>query len=76
MSDFPLIRSLQKKNDKTPLPKGHLYEEIVVEVEGQEITVNIPQKEVENFALMCSGDGPMYKYTFNKIMREVRGIRG
>jgi len=76
MKEFPLIRSLQEKNDKTSLPKGHLYEKLSVKVEGEEILVHIPKKEVESFTSKCDGDGPLNKYLFNKIMREVRGIRG
>lgn len=76
MSDFSLIKSLQEQSTKTPLPKGHKYKEMVVEVEGEEITVHIPSKEVESFVLMCEGDGTLDKYSFNIILREVRGIRG
>lgn len=76
MSDFPLIQSLQEKNDKTALPKGHLYEKLAVVVENEEIIVHIPKREIENFSTMCNEGETLDKYTFNKIMRKVRGIRG
>ena len=76
MKDFPLIRSLQDKSDKTPLPKGHKYAEYEVTVEGETMTVNIPVNETEAFESALEETDLMDKYSFNRIMREVRGIRG
>jgi hypothetical protein len=79
MSDFPLIKSLQAKTNKTELPRGHKYAEMSVVVENKELSVFIPEKEVETFENECNrliGNGYFNKYSFNKIMRKVRGIRG
>lgn len=76
MSEFSLIKRLQEKTDKTPIPTGHKYETLEVDVEGEKVTVHIPLKEAEQFTIMCNDSEPMNKYSFNKIMREFRGIRG
>ncbi len=76
MSEFPLIQSLGKTNDKTPLPKGHKYQKYMVVVEGQKLVVHIPLKETETFETTWGDRTSMDKYSFNKLMREVRGIRG
>ena len=76
MEDFPLIKSLQEKDDKTPLPRGHKYVEYEVIVEGEKMTVHIPEKESATFEEALGGSERMDKYSFSKIMRSVRGIRG
>lgn len=76
MSDFPLIESLQDKNNKTPLPKGHEYRKYTISVDGTETLVHIPLRETKLFEETVGESGKMDKYSFNKLMREVRGIRG
>lgn len=76
MKDFPLIRSLQTESVKTPLPKGHQYAEYKVTMEGEEILVQIPLKESQNFEDALKETPIMDKYSFKRIMRKVRGIRG
>ena len=77
MAEFPLIKSLQTPDDKTPLPKGHKYTKHDVVVEGENITVNIPEKESNRFqSFIEESGGDLDKYNFNKIMRDLRGIRG
>ena len=77
MKDFPLIKSLQTPDERTPLPRGHKYTQHEVVVEGDTITVNIPEKESDKFAeFIAENQGSVDKYSFNKIMRELRGIRG
>jgi len=77
MKDFPLIESLQTPDEKTPIPKGHKYVQHDVVVEGEHLKVNIPEKESDNFqAFIVKNDAKLDKYNFNKIMRELRGIRG
>ncbi len=79
MSEFPLIKSLQTDKNKTELPPGHKYTEIDVVVENESLTVFIPNKEVELFQneyKQLKEEGYWDKYSFNKTMRKVRGIRG
>ena len=76
MSDFPLIKSLQTKNEKTPLPSGRQYTKFKVVVEGEEMIVHIPVKESKKFEAILEGSDNMDKYNFNEIMRDLRGIRG
>ena len=76
MSKYPFIQSLQAKNDKTELPRGHKYSKFEVVVEGEKVTVHIPKSESETFLTEIEALEEVDKYHFNKIMREVRGIRG
>lgn len=76
MSDFSLIRSLQEKDNKTPLPRGHKYTQYEIVVEKEKLTVHIPIKEAETFENAVGNTENMDKYNFSKIMRQVRGIRG
>lgn len=76
MSNFPLIRSLQTPNKVNPLPKGHKYSEYNVVVEGENKKVYIPISEGERFQKELETVDEMDKYYFNRIMRDVRGIRG
>jgi len=77
MKDFPLIKSLEAVDERTPLPKGHKYTKHTVIVEGKSIIANIPERETEKFEAFikdCGGEAD--KYSFNKIMHDLRGIRG
>lgn len=79
MSKYGLIKQLENpvKDDKTQLPKGIEYRQKTVIVEGEERLVNIPAKEVGEFDRLITEAGhKISATTFNKIMREVRGIRG
>ena len=76
MEDFPLIKSLQEKDGKTPLPAGHKYVEYDVVVEGKKMIVHIPASETATFESALNESDRMDKYSFSKIMRTVRGIRG
>ena len=76
MDRYPLIKSLQDKTDKTPLPKGHTYVEYKVVIENEEIIVNIPTKEADAFEATLEATDGINKYDFKQIMRKFRGIRG
>lgn len=77
MSEYDLLRSLQEKPEKTPLPPGKKYLEKSVVVEGEAIAIHIPAREEENFArYIDENNGFFDKYDFNQMMRELRGIRG
>lgn len=77
MSDYNLIQSLQTKPEKTPLPPGKKYSEHVVVVEGNDVKIHIPTREEENLTRYINeNQGVFDKYNFNKMMRDLRGIRG
>jgi len=76
MSNYSLIKQLQETPTETNLlPEGVEYTQFTVNVNNNDVVVNIPLREAEDFESRIAEDKKYTQIKFRSLMREFRGIR-
>lgn len=75
---FSLLKTLNEHRveEKTTLPKGINYQEYVIEVDKQEVTVFIPLRECKSFEETLYDVERIDEDNLRDILRRHRGIKG
>lgn len=76
---FSLLKTLgeeEQADEKTPLPKGINYQEYIIDVQGQELSVFIPLREYVAFEQSLSDIESLDRDALRDILRKHRGIKG